>query len=221
MSYFPYREYDFGHNDKLGIVLAPAGGYANHVRLLCFLSNQLSAYMFPKLKLYKLKHKINFIKSHIYFQERSWHNWLATEWKYRQQFDKSEIAVSHNLNLLNTNYKQTNKFLGVFVDSETCYKSYLKFNSNLDSTTKENFLEYCNNWFDKCKILSEKHNKLKILDCNILQNPILDKNLYDEIINWFEIDNQYDSACEIHNIWYQLHRKAEKEFVEDITKLYS
>ena len=66
MSYFPYKSDDLGQNQKLGIVLAPAGGYANHVRLLCFLSNQANAYIFPKIKLQKLKHKIQFIKKYIY-----------------------------------------------------------------------------------------------------------------------------------------------------------
>ena len=224
MSYFPYRkDKKYYHKDfhKIGFILAPTGAFGNHIRLLCSLSDKIPLNFFIDKPLVKIKHKIEFIKNNLYFTERTWHNWLPTEWQFREQLDIGKLAVSHDLNLLHKNFEFTDKFLGVYVEPELCYKAYLKFSSSLDATTKDFFMEYLNNWFLTCSELSSSNPKLKFLDCTRLFQETLDYDLYQNLISWFDIDDKYEHAKEIHKIWYNLHKKAEKEFVSDITKIYS
>ncbi|MEY4431927.1 MAG: hypothetical protein RLZZ44_57, partial [Bacteroidota bacterium] len=176
---------------------------------------------FNKIKLKNINSKVNFIKKYIYFPTRTWHNWLETEWEFRKNFDSSDLSVSHNLNILHSNYDQTYKFLALDVKPSICLKNYLKFNSCLDSTSQENFLMYNKDWLTQCKKIAENKEKIKIINCDNLYSNNLDYDTYYQIISWLDIDDQYETACKIHKLWFDLQKQAEKQFIEDITKLYS
>ena len=150
--------------------------------------------------------KINFILDNVYNNSRSWHNWLITEWAYRDYLDQI-IPFTHS-SLAN------DKCLKVTIAPLLAYKCYVKFNTNLNNTTKENFI-------DLIKHENAAVDRFKYcIDATCLFSEILDKTFYSNICQIFNIDNNYKYACKIHKQWYNLHLKSEKEIVSDLTKLY-
>jgi hypothetical protein len=153
--------------------------------------------------------KIDAFTNSIYSSNRSWHNWLTTEWKYRDYLNMF-LYFTHD-----RKYVPSQKTLILTVDPDLAYRCYLKFNSYLNKHSVCNFM-----------IKAEQYNKLpvsantKMLDSTILYQPTLDREFYNEMIDWFNLANLYDDANYVHGLWYQAHQRAESEFVQDITKLY-
>ena len=156
-----------------------------------------------------LNSKLDSFKNSIYSKHRTWHNWLLTEWKYRDYLN-TFVNFEHNKNFL------SQKTLALTIDPEIAYRCYLKLNSNLANRSPENFITQVKQY----EKISASAN-IKILDSGILYQPILDRNFYNEMIDWFGLLNLYDEANYIHSLWYQAHRRAEAEFVQDISKFYS
>lgn len=168
------------------------------------------------LNLTSLDSKLDFILTHVYPDTRTWHNWLMIEITYRDVLN-SLIVVSHEHNV--DMIKPGSKLLICKCDAELAYKSYLKLNSNLNKASKEGFIKLNR---DFCAEIQElEHNTtVKITDSTVLFQPTLDRNFYNELIDWFELDDNYKYAQQIHTAWYNSHKRAEKEFVKDITELY-
>jgi hypothetical protein len=198
-------------------IIAPIGGFGNHVRTIALLSKQFKFYDKNWEPIFDLNEKLRMIRREIYSPIRTWHNWLIYEWRFRKMFDQ-EIIFSHDCpENINDSDK---KFLLLKTDPHLAYKSYLKFNSSLNNVEK--------NWFIHTINLSnqsydnlQNHKNICVLDTSILFQDLLDEDFYKSVISFFEIDSEYESANLVHQNWYNLHKKAEKKFVEDITKIYS
>lgn len=156
--------------------------------------------------------KINFILENVYTKDRTWHNWLIYEWKYRVALNY-QLFAEHNY----TKNENIDRQLICTCDPELSYKSYLKFNINLNNTTKESFLEMQNRYSNGLHLLKKPY---KILDSTILFQKSLDRSFYNEMIEWFKLEDNYDAAQIIHSAWYDGHKRAEKEIVEDLKKIY-
>lgn len=163
--------------------------------------------------------KLNFFKSKVYPESRTWHNWLVIEWKYREDFDNL-ICFRHQFTEL-TAQQQAKKTLILTVNPELAYRSYLKFNSNLNNRLESEF--------KKSVVLTNNQNQMptefskhyiKTMQADDIYKLTLDKNFYHELIEWFGLENLYDDANHIHGLWYEGHRRSEREFVNDIQKLY-
>ena len=216
---------------------SPIGAFGNHLRWLLLLDekfkfslsvtpvseaftanptkNQIDTS--PTYEFKELQQKFNFIKTHVYNENRTWHNWLAIEWQYRIQL-ASLISFNHDYVHITPN--TTVKTIATTISPTLAYKSYLKFNSHLNNTSKEKFQNVIsnNNWH--IKNLSNYHN-LMIINSDNLFTPSLDSQLYKSMTDFFELTNLYDSANSIHQLWYNLHKKAEKEFVETVQQIYN
>lgn len=227
-------------------IVAPIGGFGNHVRWLALLDkkfkiepwpyawnqqtfdhlkgpswpkfasfdsmpafvkqecNELSAcIVFPE----HVTDKVQFISNEVYSKSRSWHNWLKVEWTYRKLFD-SVITFSHA-------ELTTDRCLKVIVNPELAHKCYIKFNSNTNRVTKEEFINTI-----KIENAAAKNYKYCI-DSTALFSEVLDKRIYADICQCFDLDDNYEHACKIHSMWYNLHLKSEKEIVSYFTNLYS
>lgn len=164
-----------------------------------------------------LDQKTAFIKNKIYNSTRSWHNWLKTEWAYRSMLDQV-IEFKHTFGSLE---KHKQKTLLLTIDPDLAYSCYLKFNSNLNNESVESFK------LDKVATVNSMHMELashdsnkKIISADILYQPTLDRNFYNQIINWLNLDDTYDKANEIHQLWYQGHQRSQQEFVSYISNFY-
>jgi hypothetical protein len=86
----------------------------------------------------------------------------------------------------------------------------------LINTFKQKTAEY-NETIDSYK----NHDNVLIVDSERLFDKTLDKNLYSQIVDWFELGNSYEQAAEIHTLWWRLVKKAEQEIIQDLQKIYS
>ena len=55
---------------------------------------------------------------------------------------------------------------------------------------------------------------------DFLSNPKLQDEKIAEINRFFKIDIDINQAQQVHKKWYNLNRKAEKNIVKDIAKIY-
>lgn len=163
-----------------------------------------------------LESKLNFIKFKVYSDLRTWWNWLIIEWKYRRPLDQI-IKLNHSYVDPTDNDLKT---LILRIDPVLAYRCYLKFNSNLNNTLPDSYVQktqYANHVHSE---IATNNPHVKLLSTDILYQPTLDRLFYTELIDWFGMSNLYNEANEIHHLWYCAHQRAEKEFVRDIAELY-
>lgn len=195
-------------------VIAPTGGFGNHVRWLLLLSDKYTFF-----NCINIKDKVNFIKENVYNENRSWHNWLTFEFTYRDELHET-INFTHDLKTIYEDKFTDSKFILLTIDGNLAYKCYFKFNSYLNTLSLNDFMLMINKHNKMTNIANKKDNRIFTAKSDNLFNEKLDKNIYTSMIHWFNLEDRYDYATEIHSIWYNLHRKSEKKFVSDITKLY-
>ena len=201
-------------------VCASVGGFANHYRWLLLLSekynslNSLNAnsfMSFNKAFPWKVEDKVEFIKNNVYHTSRNHANWITIEWKYRKQLDHI-LPVSHNI--YSASYSGApkhsesipHKILFSALDPNECLRHYLKFNKTLNSFTPSAFIERCAKDIQDVEEykLKAKEELLEVRG-EKLYSPILDKSLYNQLIQFFEIEDLYPFANQIHQMWYRLH----------------
>ena len=199
---------------------SPIGGFGNHIRWLILLDDQFKFDLTLEdgtcVVCNSLEDKINFIKQHVYTDDRSWHNWLLTEKKFRFNLDKI-IFFDHFVKL--ERYLPTTKILGTTIDPVLAHRCYFKFNSNLNNNSEQLFRQTINDYNVSLAAMPEHPNLLKLnVDC--LYAPELDKNFYQDLITFFELEDRYTNANEIHTMWYSAHVRSELQFVQYVLNFY-
>jgi hypothetical protein len=198
---------------KINIV-APVGGYGNHARWLMALDPGFTL-RFDDRVLTTTEQKVEFIEQNIYFAGRTWHNWLEIEWRYREAMN-AVIRFAHS----HVEVLGTAPTVVLTTDPELAYRSYLKFNSNLNTRSRERFLR---------DVASDNHSNIQfaesvdhasVLHSDVLFQPTLHQMFYRDLISFFGLQDQYQQANHIHQLWYRCHRQAEQEFVHDIAQVY-
>lgn len=160
----------------------------------------------------------NFLLDEVYTPSRTWHNWLIVEWQYREYLDDL-ILLMHNYEHDSLKNKKVLKKIICKIEPNVAYLSYLKFNSNLNNTSKENFISNIASWNQYVDSLSEDNSYL-IIDSTLLFDKNLDKKVYNTIVDFLSLSNDYKIANKVHNTWFNLHIKAQKEIVYDLQKIY-
>lgn len=177
---------------KLSIV-SPCGGYKNHFRWLLLCHE---------------KHLAKFVETCSY--DRTCFNWLQNEWKFRTRFDNF-ICIRHSLEEA-YDMSQKNKVISLIMEPENALRAYIKFNPTLNGHTIESFkteVETYNHINTSHPMKADE--KMLVLKSEDLYKPILDKNLYESAVNFFDFPNEYETANHLHGIWYNLHKQAEKD----------
>jgi len=203
-------------------IVAASGGFGNHIRLMLLLDSK-----FFLRQRSTIKSKLTYIKNSIYHPNRTWHNWLLIEHQNRTYFDHS-IYLDHG-NENSWEFVRTipnYKVLLCTVDPGLSYRCYVKFNSNLNNVDscvyKREMSAYFNETFYKEKIASVNPDAdYHIISSDRLFTETLDYDLYTEIIQFFNLENQYEHAAYVHKLWFALQLKAEKEMIEDLSKIFN
>jgi hypothetical protein len=156
--------------------------------------------------------KSSFIMEHVYPNNRTWHNWLQTEWGFRDWAD-GYISFSHNLD-----HEYIKNTIAVTIEPEFAYKRYLKFNSCNNNQSKEQTISEIEKY--NCKIHTNTVSNRIIIDANVIYDEHLNYELYTRCIEAFSLTNNYQDACVIHKQWHQLHQNAEIDIVQDIINMY-
>jgi hypothetical protein len=195
-------------------IVASQGIYKNHVRWLLLLSSYFDEAIsdIKEVKMGKTTElRLDFITQLIYSSDRNCFNWLEFEWDYRLYFDKV-INLHYSIeSMLELNVLEQHKILGMYSTPEHCLHAYAKYDpclwlNHIDQLRMENFA--VQNYKSK-----ENEDCLK-MNAHILTQPTLDETFYSTIVNFFGIDNVYESANKLHGTWYSLIKKAEEEAYE-------
>jgi hypothetical protein len=211
-------------------IVAPFGAFANHIRWLLLLDSSFSMSnnysnlpeninaelnsKFNKINFSQIDSKLTSFRDYIYPSSRTWHNWLIFEWRWRTRLNEY-INLCHHYDELTNIHKKT---IVCTIDPDIAYKSYVKFNSNCNNTDKDVFLSTVEkaNEFHSTLV----NNNIVVVDSGILFNEILDREWYLQLINWFELEDHYSIAQQVHKLWYDGHKRAESDIIIALTNLY-
>lgn len=194
-------------------IVFPCGYGGNHVRWLLSID--------PKFNLPfcvgSINDKINWICQNIY-KDRTWNNWLTTEWQYRNQLD-SIIKIEHSLTqpgemFDNPTWQNKKQLLLTVADKTIASYHYFMVNIGLNNQTKHNVIASFEEWDNLLKYF--KNNNLsnkQILQSDCITDAVLNLDWYKEIIRWAGFDNLYEQACHIHTAYYQCRQQAAKDFI--------
>lgn len=199
-------------------ILAPHGGFANHVRWLLWLTIPEPVY----------HHRVMILEEDVYeiFHEDGWPATLS-------EFNKLEFKDLPYFEVINTKDRVDFISQNVYPPARTkenwleyewkhrntmeIYCRAKHYMSDLDKnvktivmkTTYENASKHYNG-MSKYKItaqhLQEVYKNLPkdhlLMNCTDLLNEKLDKNFYTSATSYFGIDNDYESAKIVHKLWY-------------------
>ena len=195
-------------------IVSSIGGIANHIRWLLLLSKNYNDMLrnLPFKMGTTLENKIEFIRTNVYNNEgRFYYNWIICEYTHRYPLQPL-FPMYHSHHKID---HQLDKLLLCLVDERNAWHHYLKFNPLTNGETKDIFLK---------KVLTESKTKIEwssdksflCLSIDGLYQKNLDEEIYLKLINYFEIENCYNDACVVHEIWYNLQQKFKQEVVRDV-----
>jgi len=194
----------------LGSINFESGSGGNHLRWLLFLDNKFPN---PWNEEQTIESKLNFIHSCVYSSKRTWYNWLHIEAQYRPTLD-SIIETTHrgwippSEDNIKTLYMTT-------VDRTIPFKHYFHINLGLNSATPSELKQQMNvtwNKLNRFKSIIDQYPNRKIIECDTLFEPMLNKKFYQEVIEFFEFDDHYESAQQIHQWYSQCRIKSARDF---------
>lgn len=199
-------------------ILAPYGGFANHVRWLLWLTIPEPVYhhrvMFPEEDVYEIFHCDGWPDTLSEFNK--------LEYKDLPYFEV--IDTTDRMDFITQNVyppaRTKENWLKYEWKHRNIMKIYCKVEHNMSKlddnvktivmkTTYENASEHYNA-MSKYKItarhVEEVYKNLPkdhlLLNCTDLLNEVLNKDFYDEATSYFGIDNDYESAKIVHKLWY-------------------
>lgn len=157
--------------------------------------------------------KVKFIEDNVYCKDRNHSNWISFEWKYRKKLD-NVIHVDHSI--YSASYaiaprngpSKPHKILGSILDPEDCLKHYLKFNPTLNSFSPKEFLRKSINYnkhIEEYPLHLRPGEQILIVRGKELHKPDLDRKLYKSMIDFFELEDLYEYANQVHIMWYKIH----------------
>lgn len=163
--------------------------------------------------------KLIYISKYIYREDRSWHNWLLIEREFKLLVDDL-IFFGHMSNDYQPNFDKADRIIGSTVDPNISLKTYIKFNSNLNGSSIDHYIDYITLTNNDITNYVNQHSGGLLIDSGKLFHHVLDKDLYEKITSWFGLGNYYKEASELHKLWFSLHKKAELEMINDLQHLF-
>lgn len=203
-------------------ISASLGAFKNHLRWLVLLSDYYNGILneegflidgksFPM----DARGKLDFIKENVYPNNRDCLNWLDFEWLMREKLDNI-LYVEHSPQLTSEKNKDASehRMVVMWAEPKECILGYAKFEPGMHGRTFEEFsVKITQEKIFAKKYETKKKPNEKVLSVHAyrLYNPVLDKEFYDQVVEFFEIDNQYNIAQQVHEIWYNLQRNARRQ----------
>lgn len=213
-------------------VCARAGGFRHHTRFLLLLSENyndvnllnkkgflIEKDLFPALA----KDKVDFIKKYVYPDTRTCFNWNTYEQIFMIPLERV-LSTHHTLSTVPVTKEK--EYKTVFLHHEHLFTldKYIKFGPNviLDHKNKgngrslydvfESFLEFLDS--TNHNFVPKDSHKILHIDGKLLYNELLDEAVYNRMVEFFNITNEYEHACEVHKTWYNLQVKAKKDCID-------
>ena len=191
----------------LFMIYAPVGGFGNHLRWLLLLNKNYKIELDGQ-KLFTIEDKIKFITTIVYSNNRTYNNWLDYEFTWRNKLDHL-LKFTHDM----TDFFDDLKSVALIVEPILALRCYEKFNPGLNGLSTENFLKQTHKQNLMCQFASQSLDAVICVDATKLFQATLDKEIYNRVLEFFNLESNFDEANTIHQIWYNLHIKAEKEWL--------
>ena len=202
------------------VVIAPKGGFSNHVRWMLLLDNRYdwAKYGNYSLPAFTPDEKVAFILDNVYYKSRKWFNWLADETSMRYAISR-DVTVSHELPIAtrNTTYSPV---IYCTISPKLAKREFMKWSSCV--STHMGYFE------QEVQSFNDKYNNLEhtftspyslVIDNTVLYKKTLDVDYYKAVINFMNLDDNYQQANIIHGRWFALHEKAGREVIPDMQKI--
>lgn len=158
--------------------------------------------------------KLDFIMQNIYPSDRTCFNWLNYEWKYRRsRLLTGFIQISHEIEDINS-IQDPKKVIALTMNPHKALHHYLKFNPTLNQMGEQGFLYGIQLYNEK---LTTLNRDILILNSEHLYTSVLDREYYGKIIEFLNIEDNYDIANMVHKVWYDLNERS-IELVKHIPK---
>jgi hypothetical protein len=195
----------------LYVIYAPLGAFGNHARWLALLDDRYKIKFSDGAFLQSVEDKLEYIQNNVYNDKRTHHNWLKYEWTWRNQL-RDVLFTTHDI----IDMFDGSKTIALTMDPELSLKCYRKFNPKLNNATQNDFLAMTYKINKMANFVSQHIDTFKCLDSSVLYQAVLDKEFYQTLIEFFDLEYNYQPAQEIHESWFRLHQKAEQEFLKSI-----
>jgi hypothetical protein len=192
-------------NALLGRLLFPAGAAGNHVRWLLSLDDQ-----FPNpFGLTSVEQKADFIKTKVYNSTRTWNTWLGKEWEFRPALDKI-LIVDHTPSPPPPGEKRL--YLET-LDPTLPALHYFHINLGLMAKTPDQFVEVIKIFNSNCDIIKSKNlPETKVIVCDKLFQPVLDRETYLQLVDFYGFADNYDTAKQIHSLYHTCRVNSARDF---------
>jgi len=151
-----------------------------------------------------VKDKIKFILNEVYPPDRNNQNWLKVEHLYKNSVE--DLGVSHKIN--------QNTTVACTVDPDIALKNYFKLNRTNGVNTND-FIQEVKNFNESAK----DHTRL-VVNNSLLYQSKLDHNYYNTLVEYFNLDYQYENAQAVHSAWYNAQVRSEKDFLNLVDTIY-
>lgn len=182
------------------VISGPIGAYMNHLRWLMLVSTDVT---FP-----------NYVLNKVYPKSRTAFNWLGYEWRYRSDPKaNSLITVQHCPITIIKNMPNIKKIVFIEALPKRCLKHYLKINPTLNGYDVSQFCDLITDTIKHQRQIKKENSHIDILtiDAEILDNPVLNIELYNTVTSFFGIDANYEVAAKLHEHWYSINKNAEEQ----------
>jgi len=196
------------------VFLEGIGG--NHVRWLLSIDPKFNL---PWCNTSSVTDKVNWICENVY-KDRTWHNWLTTEWQYRNQLDTT-IKVDHVLNQYpqenwsDTTWQNRKQLILTIDNCTVAAYHYFMINLGLNTQTLTSLMLKFKHWNERIEDLKQLNLPSKqILPSDCISEPTLNQEWYQKIVAWAGYDDLYDHASQIHTAYYQCRQQAAKDFIK-------
>ena len=188
------------------LIIFPPGAGGNHIRWLMYFDKNFE----PEKS---LDEKIQFIKENIYNEERTHHNWISIETKYRGIPYDSVIALRGNHNDPAYDIPEAHTLFVKYKDSSNPFEHYFCLNPSLNWKHPETFKKYFYTWFnEQIDAKGVLPSNKKVIFGDSLWNETLDKKLYSDIIDFWNLEDHYEYAAETHKLWNICKKRAYRDF---------
>jgi hypothetical protein len=194
-------------SEPIYMIYAPIGGFGNHIRWLLLLDKNYKLELDGQT-LVSTEDKVKFITTTVYPTNRTYDNWLDYEFNWRRKLD-TVLKFTHDM----TDFFDNMSSIAVTIDPDLAFRCYKKFNPSLNGQSKENFLKQIRKQNFMCQFANDALDNVICIDATKLFQPTLNKEIYNRVIEFFDLDSNFDDANTIHQVWYSLHINAENQWL--------
>jgi hypothetical protein len=159
----------------------------------------------------------------VYHYTRTAFNWLEYEHKFRTQLNDTiffeHVIANYTFNKTRKN-KEHNKIIIARCEPNESLFFYCKFMPYLNHSNISGFIENCKFQLGLIdNFVRNDNEEVLLIDSKQLYKKELDYNLYKTLVDFYQIEDSYKFAKEIHESWFNLQEKSLNDVLDILDTL--